>query len=93
MSAHAAAVLNVAEDHLDWYSSMADYAADKGRIYERVQRACVYNVADPVTEQLVRDADVVEGARAIGFTLGTPGRRHGRRRRGRAGGPRVRRAA
>src|SRR5689334_20362268 len=73
MSAHAAAVLNVAEDHLDWYDSMADYAADKGRIYERVQRACVYNVADPVTEQLVRDADVVEGARAIGFTLGTPG--------------------
>jgi UDP-N-acetylmuramoylalanine--D-glutamate ligase len=26
-----------------------------------------------VTEQLVRDADVVEGARAVGFTLGTPG--------------------
>ena len=49
------------------------YAADKGRIYERVQRACVYNVADPVTEQLVREADVVEGARAIGFTLGMPG--------------------
>lgn len=72
MSAESAAVLNVADDHLDWYSSMADYAADKGRIYERVQRACVYNVADPVTEQLVRDADVVEGARAIGFTLGTP---------------------
>jgi UDP-N-acetylmuramoylalanine--D-glutamate ligase len=72
MSAHSAAVLNVAEDHLDWYSSMADYAADKGRIYERVQRSCIYNVADPVTEQLVRDADVVEGARAIGFTLGTP---------------------
>ena len=51
---------------------MDDYAADKGRIYEGVQRACVYNVADPVTEQLVRDADVAEGARAIGFTLGTP---------------------
>jgi UDP-N-acetylmuramoylalanine--D-glutamate ligase len=73
MSAHAAAVLNVAEDHLDWYSSMRDYAADKGRIYDRVQQACIYNVADPVTEQLVRDADVVEGARAVGFTLGTPG--------------------
>ena len=72
MSAQASAVLNVAEDHLDWYASMADYAADKGRIYERVQRACVYNVADPATEQLVRDADVVEGARAIGFTLGMP---------------------
>jgi UDP-N-acetylmuramoylalanine--D-glutamate ligase len=72
MSAHAAAVLNVAEDHLDWYSSLRDYAADKGRIYDRVRSACVYNVADPVTEQLVRDADVVEGARAVGFTLGTP---------------------
>jgi UDP-N-acetylmuramoylalanine--D-glutamate ligase len=73
MAAESAAVLNVAEDHLDWYESMDDYAADKGRIYERVRTACVYNVADPVTEQLVRDADVQEGARAIGFTLGTPG--------------------
>lgn len=72
MSAESAAVLNVAEDHLDWYASLEDYAADKGRIYEQVQRACVYNVADPETERLVREADVVEGARAIGFTLGTP---------------------
>jgi UDP-N-acetylmuramoylalanine--D-glutamate ligase len=76
MACESAAVLNVAEDHLDWYDAAADpvaaYAADKGRIYEHVQRACVYNVADPVTEQLVRDADVVDGARAIGFTLGMP---------------------
>ena len=72
VAAESACVLNVAEDHLDWYASMADYAADKGRIYERVSKACVYNAADPVTEQLVRDADVVEGARAIGFTLGVP---------------------
>ncbi len=72
VSAESAAVLNVAEDHLDWYDSMPDYAADKGRIYQRVQRACVYNVADPATEALVRQADVVEGARAVGFTLGTP---------------------
>jgi UDP-N-acetylmuramoylalanine--D-glutamate ligase len=72
LSCESAAVLNVAEDHLDWYSSMADYAADKGRIYERVQRACVYNAADPTTEELVREADVVEGARAVGFTLGMP---------------------
>jgi len=76
MSAESAAVLNIAEDHLDWYAGptgMADYAADKGRIYERVQRACVYNVADPETERLVRAADVTEGARAVGFTLGMPG--------------------
>jgi UDP-N-acetylmuramoylalanine--D-glutamate ligase len=76
MAAESAAVLNLAEDHLDWYTgpeAMADYAADKGRIYERVRTACVYNVADPATERLVREADVQEGARAIGFTLGTPG--------------------
>ncbi len=76
MRAESAAVLNVAEDHLDWYpgeaGGMTAYAADKGRIYAGVERACVYNVADPVTERLVRDADVQEGARAIGFTLGTP---------------------
>ena len=73
MAAQAAAVLNVAEDHLDWYASMGEYAADKGRIYEQAERACVYNVADPETERLVREADVQEGCRAIGFTLGMPG--------------------
>jgi UDP-N-acetylmuramoylalanine--D-glutamate ligase len=73
MRAESAAVLNVAEDHLDWYPGGMDaYAADKGRIYSGVERACVYNVADPITEELVREADVQEGARAIGFTLGTP---------------------
>ncbi|GAA1669523.1 UDP-N-acetylmuramoyl-L-alanine--D-glutamate ligase [Streptomyces yatensis] len=70
---HSGAVLNLAPDHLDWHGSMAAYAADKGRIYEGNQVACVYNVADPATEDLVRAADVEEGCRAIGFTLGTPG--------------------
>jgi UDP-N-acetylmuramoylalanine--D-glutamate ligase len=75
LACESSVVLNVAEDHLDWYSgetAMEDYAADKGRIYQNVSRACVYNVADQVTEDLVREADVVEGARAIGFTLGVP---------------------
>lgn len=74
MSAQAAAVLNVAADHLDWHGSFDAYAADKGRVYERAQVACVYNVADARTEQLVREADVLEGARAIGFTVGAPAR-------------------
>lgn len=69
---HSAAVLNLAPDHLDWHGSMAAYAADKGRIYEGNQVACVYNSADAATEHLVRAADVVEGCRAIGFTLGSP---------------------
>ena len=48
------------------------YAAAKGRIYHHDERACVYNVQDPWTERLVREADVLEGARAVGFTLGPP---------------------
>lgn len=72
MSAQAAAVLNVAPDHLDWHGSLDAYAADKGRIFEHAQVACVYNLADPVTEHLVREADVEDGAVAVGFTLGTP---------------------
>ena len=34
--------------------------------------ACIYNVGDPLTEQLVIDADVIDGCRAVGFTLGVP---------------------
>ncbi|MFP3990761.1 UDP-N-acetylmuramoyl-L-alanine--D-glutamate ligase [Streptomyces sp. E11-3] len=73
LRAHSAAVLNLAPDHLDWHGSMEAYAADKGRIYEGNQVACVYNVADKATEDLVREADVEEGCRAIGFTLSAPG--------------------
>ncbi|MFI9624274.1 UDP-N-acetylmuramoyl-L-alanine--D-glutamate ligase [Streptomyces sp. NPDC052042] len=73
LRAHSAAVLNLAPDHLDWHGSMEAYVADKGRIYEGNRVACVYNVAEKATEDLVREADVEEGCRAIGFTLGTPG--------------------
>ena len=84
LSLHSAAVLNVAPDHLEWYADaagwppdardpMAAYVADKARIYSRVRQACIYNVQDAATERLVEEAEVVEGARAIGFTLGIPG--------------------
>ncbi|MEU7423956.1 UDP-N-acetylmuramoyl-L-alanine--D-glutamate ligase [Streptomyces sp. NPDC040750] len=69
---HSAVVLNLAPDHLDWHGSMEAYAADKGRVYEGNRVACVYNVADERTEELVREADVEEGCRAVGFTLGAP---------------------
>ncbi|HET8594931.1 MAG TPA: UDP-N-acetylmuramoyl-L-alanine--D-glutamate ligase [Intrasporangium sp.] len=72
VSAVASAVLNVAPDHLDWHGSYAEYLRAKGRIYDNTHIACVYNVADLQTEQLVMDADVVEGCRAVGFTLGVP---------------------
>lgn len=72
LRADSAAVLNLAPDHLDWHGSMEAYARDKGRIYEGNRVACVYNVEDKATEDLVREADVEEGCRAVGFTLGAP---------------------
>jgi UDP-N-acetylmuramoylalanine--D-glutamate ligase len=68
----AAAVLNVDLDHLDWHGSLEAYKAAKGKVYANVENACVYNLADGVTKTLVEDADVQEGARAIGFGLGFP---------------------
>ncbi|MCL2784041.1 MAG: UDP-N-acetylmuramoyl-L-alanine--D-glutamate ligase [Propionibacteriaceae bacterium] len=78
MALHSAAVLNVDPDHMEWYaelkpSAFEAYCADKARIYHQAIFSCVYNVEDPRTEQMVVDADVCEGARAIGFTLGIPG--------------------
>ena len=68
----ASACLNVAPDHVDWHGSYAGYLHAKGRVYENTEVACVYNVADPATEQLVRNAEVIAGCRAVGFTLGVP---------------------
>ncbi len=68
----ASCCLNVAPDHIDWHGSYDEYRRQKGRVYDRTQVACIYNVDDPTTEQLVMDADVVEGCRAVGFTLKMP---------------------
>lgn len=83
LSLTSAVVLNVYEDHLRWYENpvLAElkglepfqiYAQDKAKIYRNVQRACIYNLAEPITEEMVREADVIEGARAIGFGLKIP---------------------
>ena len=72
MSPESAACLNLAPDHLDFFATMEEYAEAKALVYRHAQRAAVYNADDPATEQMVRDADVVEGCRAIGFTLGVP---------------------
>ena len=69
----SAACLNLAPDHLDFFGTMEEYAYNKALVYRHSQVAAVYNVDDPVTEQMVRDADVIEGCRAVGFTLGIPG--------------------
>lgn len=71
---HSAVCLNIADDHLDWHGSLQAYVEAKAKIYHNVSVACVYNKSDPLTEAMVEGAEVVEGARAIGFDLGVPGR-------------------
>lgn len=63
----AGAVLNVAEDHLDWHGSMAAYAADKSRAL--AGRVAVAGLDDPVAAGLLPAA----GASVrVGFRLGEP---------------------
>ena len=72
ISPYASVCLNIADDHLDWHGGADAYRAAKAKVYENTQVACVYNRADEVTERMVEEADVVEGARAISFGLDTP---------------------
>jgi UDP-N-acetylmuramoylalanine--D-glutamate ligase len=68
LAPHAAAILNVAPDHLDWHGSMEAYAAAKGRIYERAGTV-IFNADDPEAARL---AAPYPGA--VGFTLRVPRR-------------------
>ncbi|MDF2745865.1 MAG: murD [Propionibacteriaceae bacterium] len=72
LALHSAAVLNLQPDHLEWHGIFEAYREANSMIYAGLQASCVYNVAEPATERLVEEAEVVEGARAIGFTLGIP---------------------
>ncbi|MCL2090128.1 MAG: UDP-N-acetylmuramoyl-L-alanine--D-glutamate ligase [Micrococcales bacterium] len=88
LAVEAGAVLNVAPDHLDWHGSMAEYAADKARIWHGAETV-VYDVDDPATVQLALDrglrtarerlqhhqhlvASGVRPQQSTGFTLGSP---------------------
>jgi UDP-N-acetylmuramoylalanine--D-glutamate ligase len=68
----AATVLNITQDHLDWHGSVEAYRAAKGAVYHNTRKSVFYSRIDPVTEALVRDANVKEGCEAIGFGLVTP---------------------
>lgn len=69
----ASALLNLDLDHIDWHGSFEAYAATKGKIYQNTVTAAIYNRRDARTQELLENADVVEGCRAIGFSVGVPG--------------------
>ncbi len=64
----AGAVLNIADDHLDWHGSMEAYAADKARVFTPGS-AAVYNADDAVASRLAAASPARIRA---GFTLGSP---------------------
>ncbi|WP_440098075.1 UDP-N-acetylmuramoyl-L-alanine--D-glutamate ligase [Streptosporangium sp. H16] len=75
---YAAAVLNVAPDHLDWHGSMEEYARVKGEIFARAGTV-VHNADDEWAARLAapyEDAARAAGrggaVRSVGFTLGVP---------------------
>jgi len=72
MSPQASVCLNLAPDHIDLFGSFEAYRDAKARIYEQTQIAAVFNTADAETMAMVEQAEVVEGCRAIGITLGIP---------------------
>lgn len=65
----AGAVLNVAEDHLDWHGSMQAYAQDKARVL--TGRVAVGGLDDAVAAGLLAAAPAPV---KVGFRLGEPGR-------------------
>ena len=68
----AAAFLNFAEDHVDWHGSLANYFAAKSKVFLGTEKAIIFNEQDDKTLEAAKAADVIEGCRAIGFSLFTP---------------------
>ncbi|NUT40382.1 MAG: UDP-N-acetylmuramoyl-L-alanine--D-glutamate ligase [Thermoactinospora sp.] len=66
LAPHAAAILNLAPDHLDWHGSMEEYAKAKQRIFDRAE-IVIYNADDPRVAALAEPYP-----RRVGFTLEVP---------------------
>jgi len=60
---HAATVLNITQDHLDWHGSMAAYIEAKARVFGK-QAVMVINRDDPLVERLVPEPVPVKGRNA-----------------------------
>ncbi len=67
-----AVLLNVAEDHIDWHGSFAEYRAVKAKVFahQGPDDVLVANLDDPVVRELAATA----GSRVVGVSLeGAPG--------------------
>ncbi len=60
---HAATVLNITQDHLDWHGTLAAYTAAKARVFGK-SAVMVINRDDPAVERLVPEPVPVKGRNA-----------------------------
>ncbi|GAB2667939.1 UDP-N-acetylmuramoyl-L-alanine--D-glutamate ligase [Saccharopolyspora gloriosae] len=67
LAAHAGAVLNLADDHLDWHGTLDAYGAAKAKVYAG-NVVAVHNADDDWSTRLSTGA-----GRPVSFTLGEPG--------------------
>ena len=67
------ALLNIAEDHIDWHQTFDAYVEAKGKIFSGTSGAIIYNAEDATTRRLAEAADVRdENVLAVAFTRGMP---------------------
>ena len=67
------AILNIAEDHIDWHGTFDRYKLAKGKVFEGTTGAIIYNAEDDATKALAMNADVHdENVLAVSFTRGMP---------------------
>ncbi len=74
INAEASAFLNFAEDHLDWHGGVEEYFAAKAKVFSHSARAIIFNEEDKRTFEAAQQAEVLDGARGVSFTLGIPAR-------------------
>src|SRR5439155_15293932 len=75
LAPQAGAILNLADDHLDWHGDFDAYARAKVAIWRGVPdggATAVGNLDDPFVAAALRELGQ-RGGRAVGFTLGVPG--------------------
>ena len=65
--------LDAVAESSGWHDDETAHRAALAKVYENTRVACVYNLGELATRDAVEDAEVQEGARAIGFGLGIPG--------------------
>ncbi|MDR0432143.1 MAG: UDP-N-acetylmuramoyl-L-alanine--D-glutamate ligase [Bifidobacteriaceae bacterium] len=68
----AAALLNVAPDHLDWHGSQQDYWRDKARIADGAFLCVIVGPQKGLTEAVHRWGHPGRDSRILGVTLGEP---------------------